>query len=186
MGNFELEKELEIAQKEELAAINQKYIDIENEQKAKQLDKERSDNEKRKAEEKAVLDAKYKMTNDTISALIGLNDLFNAKNEKDARRQFKINKALSLAQASIQTFQAVTGALTAGGNPIKLATGAQFIEAGIAAAVGGANIAKIAGTQFEGGGSASASSSRPSISKSTPESVQPSFNIVGDSGVNLL
>ena len=127
------------------------------------------------------------MTYDTINALMGLNDLFNAKNEKDARNQFKINKALSLAQASIQTFQAVTGALTAGGNPIKLATGAQFIEAGIAAAIGAANIAKIAGTQFEGGassGGGSGGGSTPNLS--TPQSIQPNFNIVGDSGVNQL
>jgi len=177
---------LELAQKEELSLINENYR-----AKEKALaDKNKAESDKiaeeQKRKDKELQDAKFKMTNDTINALIGLNDLFNAKNEKDARRQFKINKALSLAQASIQTFQAVTGALTAGGNPIKLATGAQFIEAGIAAAVGGANIAKIAGTQFEGGGSASAGSSRPSISTSTPESVQPSFNIVGDSGVNQL
>jgi hypothetical protein len=126
------------------------------------------------------------MTYDTINALMGLNDLFNAKNEKDARRQFKINKALSLAQASIQTFQAVTGALTAGGNPLKLATGAQFIEAGIAAAVGAANIAKIAGTQFEGGGSGGGGGGGSTPNLSTPQSVQPNFNIVGDSGVNQL
>jgi hypothetical protein len=186
-GNFELEKELEIAQKEEIAAINQKYR---QQEKAAQdiIDKaEEEANKKKLADDKAILDSKYKMTYDTINALMGLNDLFNAKNEKDARRQFKINKALSLAQASIQTFQAVTGALTAGGNPLKLATGAQFIEAGIAAAVGAANIAKIAGTQFEGGGSSGGGSgggSTPNLS--TPQSVQPNFNIVGDSGVNQL
>jgi len=187
-GNFELEKELEIAQKEEIAAINQKYIDAELKAEEEARLKEKEANDKRIADERTVLDAKYKMTNDTINALIGLNDLFSAKNEKDARRQFKINKALSLAQASIQTFQAVTGALTAGGNPIKLATGAQFIEAGIAAAIGTANITKIAGTQFEGGGgSAGGGSSAPSVGGgSAPQSIQPNFNIVGDSGVNQL
>lgn len=187
IGNFELEKELEIAQKEEIAAINQKYIDAELKAEEEARLKEKEANDKRLAEEKTVLDSKYKMTNNTINALIGLNDLFSAKNEKDARRQFKINKALSLAQASIQTFQAVTGALTAGGNPIKLATGAQFVEAGIAAAIGGANIAKIAGTQFSSGGSEPSDTSRPNEPNfSTPQSVQPSFNIVGDSGVNQL
>ena len=126
------------------------------------------------------------MTYGTLNALMSLNDLFNAKNEKDARRQFKINKALSLAQASIQTFQAVTGALTAGGNPVKLATGAQFIEAGIAATIGAANIAKIAGTEFEGGGTIGGGSGSQTPNLSTPQSVQPNFNIVGDSGVNRL
>lgn len=187
MGNAELEKALEEQQRADILEINNKYR--EQERLAQEaLDKARVESEdKRIADEKALQESKYKMTYDTINALMGLNDLFNAKNEKDARRQFKINKALSLAQASIQTFQAVTGALTAGGNPIKLATGAQFIEAGIAAAIGGANIAKIAGTQFEGGGgSASGGGPTSSIGGSTPQSIQPSFNIVGDSGVNQL
>ena len=186
-GNFELEKELEIAQKEEIAAINQKYIDANLKAEEDARLKEKEANDKRIADDRAVLDSKYKMTNDTINALIGLNDLFSAKNEKDARRQFKINKALSLAQASIQTFQAVTGALTAGGNPIKLATGAQFVEAGIAAAIGGANIAKIAGTQFDSGSVPSdgggGGGTPPNIS--SPQN-RPSFNIVGGGGTNQL
>jgi len=41
--------------------------------------------------------------------------------------------------------------LTAGGNPIKLATGRQFVEAGIALATGLAQVAKISKTQFQGG-----------------------------------
>ena len=178
---------LEQAQKDELARINNEYRQQEKEaQDAKDKAKKDSD-AKDLADDKAILDTKYKMTYDTINALMGLNDLFSAKNEKDARKQFKINKALSLAQASIQTFQAVTGALTAGGNPLKLATGAQFIEAGIAAAVGAANIAKIAGTQFDDGGSAGGGgSSAPNINTNTPQSIQPNFNIVGDSGVNQL
>jgi len=178
---------LEQAQKDELARINNEYRQQEKEaQDAKDKAKKDSD-AKDLADDKAILDTKYKMTYDTINALMGLNDLFSAKNEKDARKQFKINKALSLAQASIQTFQAVTGALTAGGNPLKLATGAQFIEAGIAAAIGAANIAKIAGTQFDDGGSAGGGgSSAPNINTNTPQSIQPNFNIVGDSGVNQL
>ena len=125
------------------------------------------------------------MAYSTINALIGLNDSFSAKNEKDARRQFKINKALSLAQASIQTFQAVTGALTAGGNPIKLATGAQCVEAGIAAAVGGAHIAKIAATQFGGFGEATGGGSDfgGGSTNAPSESRAPQFNIVGQGGV---
>jgi hypothetical protein len=177
---------LEQAQKDELARINNEYRQQEKEAQDAIDKAEKEAQEKKIADDKAVLDSKYKMTYDTINALMGLNDLFNAKNEKDARKQFKINKALSLAQASIQTFQAVTGALTAGGNPLKLATGAQFIEAGIAAAVGAANIAKIAGTQFEGGGSGGGGGGGSTPNLSTPQSVQPNFNIVGDSGVNQL
>ena len=182
IGNAELEKALEDKQKTEIAEIREKYRQQEKEAQEKKDKAEKEAQEKKIADDKALLDSKYKMTYDTINALIGLNDLFNAKNEKDARRQFKINKALSLAQATIQTFQAVTGALTAGGNPIKLASGVQFIEAGIAAAVGGANIAKIAGTQFGGGGTTSVGGGIPSIGGGS-ESRAPQFNIVGQGGV---
>lgn len=171
---------LEEAQKNELANINAKYNVITTTQNEEASNKDVETT-------KLTLDQKYKMTYDTINALSGLNDLFNAKNEKDARAQFKINKALSLAQASIQTFQAVTGALTAGGNPIKLATGAQFIEAGIAAAVGGANIAKIAATQFGGFGDKSTPPSNvptATIDSSIKQLSSPNFNVVGASGIS--
>ena len=53
---------------------------------------------------------------------------------------------------------AVNAALTAGGNPIKLATGAQFVEAGVALTMGLANVAKIAATKFNDGGGSTAPS----------------------------
>jgi hypothetical protein len=87
------------------------------------------------------------------SAIMGLINALSKDNEASARRMFKINKAYQLGQAVANTALAVTGALTAGGNPIKLATGAQFIEAGIVAVNGAAQIATIAKTKFEGGGS---------------------------------
>ena len=75
------------------------------------------------------------------------------------------NKAYGIAQAGIQTGLAVTAALTAGGNAAKLATGEQFVEAGIAAATGIAQIAKIASTKFNenGGDSGGGSSSVPTV-----------------------
>lgn len=86
-------------------------------------------------------------------ALGALGNLLASASHNNAKRAFEINKKFSIAQALIQTYQAVTAALTAGGNPIKLATGAQFVEAGIAAAIGAAQVAKILSTKFEGGGS---------------------------------
>ena len=79
---------------------------------------------------------------------------------------------------------AVTGALTAGGNPIKLATGMQFVEAGIAGAVGAANIIKIASSKFGSGagGGGGGGGDVPSVGASTT----PQFNTIGSSGVNQL
>ena len=120
-----------------------------------------------------------------MSALSILNDAFQmsaGKSEKDQRKAFKAQKAFNLASALTNTFLAVTGALTAGGNPIKLATGMQFVEAGIAAAAGAVQIAKISKTQFEGGGSSAGGNDVPTA----PTMSAPQFNVVGQSGVNQL
>lgn len=98
------------------------------------------------------------MASDAVGALMSIADAVGKNDKEGAKRRFKINKALGIAQASVNTYMAVNAALTAGGNPIKLATGAQFVEAGIALTMGLANVAKIAKTKFEdGGGSTSPS-----------------------------
>jgi hypothetical protein len=90
------------------------------------------------------------MASDAVGALGNLLTAGLGKSEKDQRKAFEINKKASMGQALINTFMAVTAALTAGGNPIKLATGRQFVEAGIALATGLAQVAKISKTQFQG------------------------------------
>lgn len=127
-----------------------------------------------------------------MSALSVLNDAFQmsvGKSEKDQRRAFRAQKAFNLASALTNTFLAVTGALTAGGNPIKLATGTQFVEAGIAAAAGAVQIAKIAGTQFTGGQTASTDTGGGAGGgggTTAPTMSAPQFNVVGQSGINQL
>jgi hypothetical protein len=90
------------------------------------------------------------MASEAVGALGNLLTAGLGKSEKDQRKAFEINKKASMGQALINTFMAVTAALTAGGNPIKLATGRQFVEAGIALATGLAQVAKISKTQFQG------------------------------------
>lgn len=92
-----------------------------------------------------------RMVSDSLQALSDLTTALAGKSEESQRKAFKVNKAFQLSQALINTYMAVTGALTAGGNPIKLATGQQFVEAGIALTAGLAQVAKIAKTQFGGG-----------------------------------
>jgi hypothetical protein len=90
------------------------------------------------------------MASEAVGALGNLLTAGLGKSEKDQRKAFEINKKASMGQALINTFMAVTAALTAGGNPIKLATGRQFVDAGIALAAGLAQVAKISKTQFQG------------------------------------
>ena len=143
---------------------------------------------KRRELEQEVQQARLQMTGDAIGALNDLAQAFLGSNEKNARKAFQINKALGISQAVVNTAQAVTAALTAGGNPIKLATGAQFVEAGIAAAAGAAQIATIASQQFQagGGGGGSVNTNIPQPSAPTAAQRTPDFNVVGQSGTNAI
>jgi hypothetical protein len=121
-----------------------------------------TEEEKRKLRQENINKA-AQMTMDSLSALNALYTSSLGQSEKDQRRAFEANKKFSIAQALISTFLAVNNALTAGGNPIKLATGAQFVEAGIALTAGLANVIKIRKTTFQ-------STSAPSSSSPTAPS----------------
>lgn len=164
-GNAEQLAIIEKAKNDELAVINDKYTKEEI------------------ARQNQLRQSRLQMTANAFSAIGDLVGSFNAKNEKDARRQFEVQKAFNLAAAITNTAMAVTGALTAGGNPLKLATGEQFVEAGIVGAIGTANIIKIANSKFGGGGRYSNDSNNSSGGGST---FTPSFNVVGNSGINQL
>lgn len=159
------------------AADKRLEIALQEQEKKKQLEKEEI--ERRNALRQKTLE----LTSDTFSALADLAGAFNTKNEQDAKRQFLIQKAFNLGAAITNTAMAVTGALTAGGNPIKLATGQQFVEAGIAAAVGAANIIKIANSRFGGGAGGGGNTDVP-----TPAAggMTAQFNTIGSSGINQL
>jgi hypothetical protein len=154
-GNAEQEKIIEEAKQRDISEINRRY-----------------------------LTKRWQMASQALSILSDATTLFTTKNEKDAKAQFKIQKAFNLSSAIINTALAVTGALTAGGNPIKLATGMQFVEAGIAAAAGAVNIAKISAQQFEGG-NANMDSNIPNANNIT-QSMTPTFNIVGGNQTSQL
>lgn len=111
--------------------------------------------------------AELQKQKDTISiateataGLQGLSDLYFAikdanlqkgsKAEDDAaRKQFKINKALQLANAAIQGTQAVLAAYSSGAAIPVIGAIAGPAFAAIAAVVAGANIAKIAATEYQ-------------------------------------
>jgi hypothetical protein len=99
----------------------------------------------------AFIQADLQMAANAMGALMALNEALAGETESEQRKAFERNKKFQIAQAIIQTGMAVTGALTAGGNPLKLATGAQFVEAAIALATGVAQVTKIKKTRFGSG-----------------------------------
>jgi len=128
-----------------------------------QMQKERL--EKEMQLEKELAAAKLQIQDQSLNAAKGLSDAFFAfqlnkvqkgseEELKIKKRQFEIDKALSIARATIDGIRSVQAALT-------VPPPAGQILAGLNAALAAANIAKIAATQFDGGG---AGSSAPSVS----------------------
>ena len=178
-NNAELEKQLTEQQELDLAALRKKFND-------KATEEENKANKERIEGEQTVLEKKLQMTSDAIGAISQLVTAFAGADEAEQKKAFKINKGLSIAQALVNTALGVTAALTAGGNPVKLATGAQFVEAGIVAALGAAQVAAIAKTRFEstGGGAPAPSTGLGGGSDTGIGSQAPAFNVVGQSGFN--
>ena len=113
--------------------------------------KVKEDADKKKTEDdKKVADAKIQIEKQALGAITGLVDAFGGKNEKSAKKAFQINKLLGIAEAVVNTSRAITAQLAV---PQDALTGANFVKAGIAAATGIAQIAKIKSTTFESGGS---------------------------------
>tara|TARA_R110002020_G_scaffold40381_4_gene119431 strand:+ start:1221 stop:3116 length:1896 start_codon:yes stop_codon:yes gene_type:complete len=148
-------KELELlrATEEEKQAVKDYYAQIAANREAeakKAADAQKViDDAKEVEQDKAVRDSKIQLAQDALGAISLLNSAFVGGSEKSARRQFNINKALGIAEAVINTSRAITAQLAV---PQDALTGANFVKAGIAAATGIAQIAKIKSAKFGGGG----------------------------------
>jgi hypothetical protein len=157
--------------KAEADAIEAERIEKQNQRIQEQKDKEL------KLEED-VRNAKLKLANDTFNVLGELAEAFSGQSEEAARKNFKIQKALSLAQATIGGVEGTINAYTtAQKSPITaLLPAYPAIQAGIAGATAAAKIATIAKQQFKGGGSGSVSGV---ASSGGGAPATPQFNIVG-------
>ena len=152
--------------KEKLAKINKEA----NEEYLKDL---KIRVEKEEAIERQAKEQKIRMAGQAFSVIQGVADLFAQGNEADQKKAFELNKAVNIGQAIMNTAQGVTAALSGGGNLGKVATGLNFVEAGLIGTIGALNIAKIANTQFQGGGdSGGGATSTPTAPRT------PSFDII--------
>lgn len=98
-----------------------------------------------------VFTQKVQMVKDSFAAIQALTTAFASTDEKNAERQFKIQKALSLASATVSSTEGVINAYkTAQGSPYTLLNPAYpAIQAGLAAAFGVAQIATIARSKYQ-------------------------------------
>ena len=172
-GNADAEKTITEAKNREVEDINKKY----------------ADQEKARKEEAIKRDADLAKAGLTL--ISDLTEMFGKKGEKQAKRAFQIKKAASISSALIDTYLSARSAYFSQFKPIADATSPVRggIAAGIAVASGLAGVAKIASQKFEGGGStaggggASEGGGGGGMSGGTQA---PSFNVVGNNGLNQL
>jgi hypothetical protein len=144
------------------ASLNEEKARIAREQRERQTEleimfleeealtrKEEQEAEKRKQNEEKLSTAKRNLTTSTFAFLQTIAELYGKGNEKRARDAFRISKALSLAEATANTYLAITAVLT----DKTLPGPTKFIAAASAGLIGLGNIAKIAATQFNPGSS---------------------------------
>jgi hypothetical protein len=109
--------------------------------------------EKEKAEEQKLQAQKIEAVQGGLNAISSLAEAFAGSSKESQKKAFKVQKAVNIANATIDTYKAAQGAYaSAGGNPV---LGSIF--AAIAVAAGLANVKKIASTTFEGGGAGASS-----------------------------
>jgi len=149
---------------------------------AQRFQTEQEEARKRIALEQAVQDSKVQMATDAISALNDLAQAFFGDNEKNAKKAFLVNKAAGIANAVINTSQAVTKALAETTDPSPTQS-FRFANAAIAAATGAAQVMAIARQQFQASGSVDTNIGGGGA---TAPSMSPSFNLVGTSGQNAI
>ena len=164
-------------QDKEIALVDAKYAKL-REQAKGNADLQKQIAEQNQAEVNAIIQAGVDkevatrqagfkkgldLANSAVQVLQAFSDASTKSSERDARKKFRTDKALAIGAATVQTASAVTGALTAGGNPVKLATGAQFVEASIAAALGLAQIVKIKNSQFGSTGGNDTNTTTPAV-----------------------
>ena len=96
-------------------------------------------------------------------ALLQLQVKRGKKSEEEAKKSFEVVKGLQYAEAIINTAGAITKALATSSNWYEA-----VINAAAAAAMGTAQVLKIAATDFSGGGTSTVNATAPSITQSQP------------------
>jgi hypothetical protein len=174
-GNSEAEAIIAEAKGKEIDDINKKYADEEKKRKADTLSKN--------------LD----LAKGQFNALGDLAMAFNAKSKEGQKRAFNVKKGADIASATIDTFKSAQMAYTSMvGIPV-VGPALGVAAAGMAVATGLLNIKKIASQKFEGGGTATGGGGSAGGSGGggggggmSGGAQAPSFNVVGNNGLNQL
>lgn len=135
------------------------------EKDAKELiDKEKERKKKAIEDELELVNAKYDISKQYITAAQSLTDAMTSSGLISAKKSFQIGKALSIAQTTISTIQGVQNALNAYTTvPDPFGTALKIANAVAIGASGAASIAKISATQFQASGGGGGNIPTPNI-----------------------
>ena len=152
--------------REKAIQAGQSTVEVDALYKQALLDQETVLAERRIATEKEVQQSKIDFAKQTLDGIATIAAFFGGKSEADAKRAFKIQKAVSIAQATISTYESANAifASTAASPITALFPAAPFVAAGVAVAAGLANVATIASQQFQGSTTPPANNTPPSPS----------------------
>ena len=133
---------------------------------------------------RALNNAKFDFASSALTSIGQIADAFAKGDEKRAKKAFKINKAIGIAQATINTAQGIINELS---HPVKTLTFTNYAAAAAMALAGAAQIATISATRFDSGGGAKPTTTDDTGGGSLNAATQPpSFNVVGQSGFNQI
>ena len=174
----EIRQEAIAKQEEDELALMQFRGDIYKQDTENALEAERQKKEAREQNQKLAIDA----AKNTLETIGNIAQLFAGKSKAQQKKAFEIQKAVGIAQATIDTYKSAQAAYSslAGipvvGPALGIAAAAAAITAGLV------NVKKIASQKFEGGG---ASAGGGGGTTTTPSGaggsvITPSFNIVGN------
>jgi hypothetical protein len=193
LGKLEEEKQAKLKSfEDELARRNMMnlYYDTQRNLAADKLKEEQDKKDLELEREKER--TKFELTKQGLMASQQLAEAFfmfrlnsvrkgSAEEERIARKAFQVNKAMQLGVATMQGFQAVQAAFTSASANVALTSvfpAYPFIQAGIAGAFSAASIAKIAASQFQGGGGGSLNAPNVSV-PNAPVISTPQNNVSG-------
>jgi hypothetical protein len=173
---------------EDTATLEEARLSKENEIKEKyRLDndaKEKESNDAAKQREEELNNYKIQAVTNSFNAISDLATLFAGENEKQQERAFKVQKAVSTANALIDTYKSATGAYASLSAIPVVGPVLGVAAAGAAIAAGLANVKAIQSQNFTASGGSQANISAPSTPNATQQLASPNFNVVGASGVS--
>jgi DNA repair exonuclease SbcCD ATPase subunit len=187
------------AQQIEIEAVTSKYFqlitlaeqygysttELKRRQEAELNEIDKKSKEEQMAREKQLRDQKVQAVQNGLATIGNLAELFAGKSKASQKKAFQVQKGVQIAQATIDTYKAATGAYSSMASIPTVGPILGAVAAAVAVAAGLVNIKKIANTKFdEGGGGAGASAG--GASASMPSVTTPEFNIVGGNTANQL